>query len=335
MSQTTWYSGQARPEQTTVSVNLGDALKEKEKPHWKSKWITQSTIFTGVGCALLLLLSIVPMWNALMLLQDTNYVFWLGRCVPQIILITCVSIIIIYAITIALFFRRSESSGKHGEQVIMMIANVFITLFGLFLLIVSLPMTNQAETTYANLLYRCDYSDQTHRLYEYSTVLHNIRSTPACLSKNSVEECDGFERVEPYMSFLKGMENNFYCSGFCYKAPDSRIHAAMAQVNSTALLQGKKQRSGRQQTALKVEEALVEENAAESVESKSSYVPSYVPTLFSLGNYEPSCDGMSARDIKNFAGEMGKQTYCQGIYLVFIAVTTGMLKLFGLCVRKA
>merc|ERR1719159_456519 len=79
-------------------------------------------------------------------------------------------------------------------------------------------LTHQAELTRTNLLYRCDTSEQTHRLYEYSQVLHNIRASPECAKKFSVEECDGYESAPPYTSFLKTLESDFRCSGFCYKA---------------------------------------------------------------------------------------------------------------------
>ena len=42
----------------------------------------------------------------------------------------------------------------------------------------------------------------------------------------------------------------------------------------------------------------------------------YPPTLFSDANYQASCEGMAARDMKNFSGDIGFQTFYQGIYLV-------------------
>merc|ERR1719263_2135527 len=193
-----------------VKADLGDALK-KEKPDWKSRWITPKNIFMAVGCLLLALLSIVPVWNALTLLSDSNYTYWAGHKTPQCMIIACVVIILLYALTIALFFRRAHAS-VHTEQTIMMIANIFITLFGLFLMMVSLPLTHQTDITYTNLMYRCEYSDQTHRLYEYATVLQNIRKQPACAKKYSVEQCQGYEDAAPYTYMLKGMENNFRCA---------------------------------------------------------------------------------------------------------------------------
>merc|ERR1719240_1222968 len=162
------------------------------------------------------MLCVVPIWNAASLLHDDNYVFWSGRAVPLWLITLCVVIIVLYVITILSFFTYSRRSVR-TEQTIMMIANIFITLLGLVLMLISLPLSRQSIETYNNLMHRCDYSEQTHTLYEYSQVLHNIRGMPDCAGKFSVEECAGFEESPPYTSFLKAMETDFRCSGFCYK----------------------------------------------------------------------------------------------------------------------
>merc|ERR1719155_351346 len=126
-------------------------------------------------------------------------------------------IILLYIVTIFAFFSYSRLTVR-TEQTFMMIANIFITLLGLVLMLVSLPLSRQSIETYNNLMHRCDYSEQTHRMYEYSQVLHNIRARPDCAKKFSVEECDGYESAPPYTSFLKAMESDFRCSGFCFKA---------------------------------------------------------------------------------------------------------------------
>merc|ERR1719313_391286 len=66
----------------------------------------------------------------------------------------------------------------------------------------------------------------------------------------------------------------------------------------------------------------------------SQPILAYPPTLFSDANYQASCEGMAARDMRNFAGDMGLQTFYQGIYMIAIAICTGFLKLLGFCVRK-
>merc|ERR1719491_876060 len=118
--------------------------------------------------------------------------------------------IFLYVGTTSIFFSAADPSVQ-TEQTIMMIANIFITLFGLILMLAALPLIKQSTMTYTNLMHSCDYSEQTHRLFEYSQVLQNIRGTPDCKDKFSGEECIGYEPAPPYTDFLKGMESSFRC----------------------------------------------------------------------------------------------------------------------------
>merc|ERR1719399_1962888 len=104
-----------------------------------------------------------------------------------------------------LFFKWARPSVCSSEQTVMMVVNMFITLLGL-----------------------------THRTFEYWTVLNNIRSQPECATKASVEECAGFEVAAPYTTFLKTMETNFRCSGFCWKPPPVLADTSAADAATTA-----------------------------------------------------------------------------------------------------
>merc|ERR1719364_248336 len=306
-------------------------------------------IFIGTGILLLTMLCVVPIWNAASLLHDDNYVFWSGRAVPLWLISLCVVIIVLYVITILSFFTYSRPSVR-TEQTIMMIANIFITLLGLVLMLISLPLSRQSIETYNNLMHRCDYSEQTHRMYEYSQVLHNIRARPDCVKKFSVEECNGYEPAAPYTSFLKAMETDFRCSGFCYKpnplagapaaapaaAPPAKVAPApggatksLAQQHTNSVTRRLNRHHHHEDKVTPLEVALNQQGV-----SAMSEASQYPPTLFSDANYKASCEGMAARDMRNFAGDIGFQTFYQGIYLVLIAIATGFLKLIGFCVRR-
>jgi hypothetical protein len=311
------------------------------------KTFSPENIFIGTGILLLTMLCVVPIWNAASLLHDDNYVFWSGRAVPLWLITLCIVIIVLYVITILSFFNYSRPSVR-TEQTIMMIANIFITLLGLVLMLISLPLSRQSIETYNNLMHRCDYSEQTHRMYEYSQVLHNIRARPDCKGKFSVEECQGYESAPPYTSFLKAMESDFRCSGFCYKtnplagapaganAPaGSKAPAPSPPPAKKALMQHSNPATRRlnhhhhEDKITPLEVALNQQGI-----SATSLEVQYPPTLFSDANYKASCEGMAARDMRNFAGDIGFQTFYQGIYLVLIAIATGFLKLIGFCVRR-
>lgn len=324
----------------TTTAQLMEAQRQKAKPEWKSRFVTPKNMVTVVGSVLLLFLALVPIWNMLILLQDSNYVFWAGRSVPQWVIMACVIIVCMYATTVGCFLRRMQFQRTDDMQIIMMVANIYIIAFGLFLMLVSLPLTHQAQLTYTNLLHRCEYSEQTHRLFEYSQVLQNMRATPACAKLNSIEECAGYEEAAPFTSFLKGMESNFRCAGFCYRPPPTlgapgpspAPAAAPGPAPATAKLLSVKQ-SIRHLRADQVSLA-TEASTEELNEEAMWYEPKYPPTLFSTQNFQASCDGMAARDMKNFAGDIGQQTFTQGIYLVVIAVLSGFLKLISFCTSK-
>jgi hypothetical protein len=314
-------------------------------------------VFLATGMILLILICIVPIWNSIALMQDVNYSYWVGNAVPFWTIILSLMIIALYGITILVFFSQARPQVQ-TEQTIMMIANIFITLLGMTLMLASLPLSRQSVETYNNLMHRCDYSEQTHRTYEYAQVLQNIRATPECASKYSVEECQGYEDAAPYTSFLKAMEHDFRCSGFCYRSPASLLQAtAVASNNVTASngsLLGQAAGPRKHQdhvTAL----ALLEKSGIRSEHTIMSRIEPanritlneqlgsnfmepeeavYPPTLFSDANYQATCEGMAARDMKNFAGDIGFQTFYQGIYLILIAIATSFLKLLGFCVRK-
>jgi len=211
-------------------------------------------------------------------------------------------------------------------------------MFGLGLMLLSLPLSHQAELTYTNLMYRCDVAESTHRLYQYATVLQSIRVRPSCVTKNSVEECDGYEDAAPFTEILKGMESSFRCAGFCYTG------GCTPAVSTLSLKQKIKKRYSNQITKLGGDAKLTpcdgvpcqsqtkatppcQQQTAEGVRMNSNYAP----TLFSTSNYQASCEGMAARDMKNFAGSIGQQTFLQGLALVLIAVVTGFLKLLSFC----
>lgn len=299
-------------------------------------------VFIAIGATLVLLLCVVPVWNALALLQDQNYVFWHGKNLPLWMLGLCAGVFVVFVVTMVCFFKFSVPQAQ-TEQTVMMMANVFITLLGLALMLVSLPLSRQATDTYTNLMQRCDYSPETHRLFEYSQVLHNIRNAPGCEAKYSVEECDGYQDAAPYTTFLKSMESDFRCSGFCYQhvRKVSEEPAAVAQEGgnaskaddvAAALLLFRDRKSKTLQADHTAPQSVL--GMASSAKDFHNPVIDFPPTLFNNGNYKASCDGMVARDIKNFAGDVSYQTFYQGIYLVLIAITTSFLKLIGFCVHR-
>lgn len=327
-------------------------------------------VFVVAGVILLLILSVMPLLNSIYLLDDFAFQYFIGANIPIQMCCICLGVIIIYVFTVNTFFRLAKPR-MQTESTIMMIATLIITLFGMALLVVSLPLWAQSEETYANLNAHCDVSVQTHRLYEYSQVLQNLRTLPDCKVKYSIEECNGYEEAAPYTSILKHMESLYDCSGFCYRPtltlPASslpnftipgpgipnytssvvngsnvilaRTHSietpsrSSEQARSIALIAAKK---GKVQK--KVHKILSKSVVSSQTESfsvlKELPVVHYPPTLYSDKNFEMACEAQAARHVRNLSGDIAMQTYYQGVFLIVISIVTSFFRLLGHCIKR-
>ncbi|CAE8734080.1 unnamed protein product [Polarella glacialis] len=258
------------------------AMKHPDQPHltFLKRFLVPKTAVTGLGMLMLMFLSAVPITNAWMLLQDSNFTFWNGRYVPGMMFFLCAGIVLAYGFTMNAFFSRVAPENQNVQKVLS-IAQVFIAFLGLSLVIVSYSLSDVSAQASSNLTDNCQNSRDTRRLFEFSKVLHNIRVLPECAGKPSVEDCQGYASAYPYTDFLKTVESDFHCSGFC-----------TAEAGSQA-------------------------------------------ALFSLKSYKVSCEGMLARDMKNFAGDVAIQTFYQGLAIASMALLVAVLKLSGLRFQKA
>jgi len=249
---------------------------------WLTRWATPKLVMLVGGTVMIALLWLNPYWNAIGLLHDQNFVFWVGRAIPRVMISMAVVILVVYIFTMFIFFYYATPQFQ-TDQTLVSIVGMFVTLTGLVLLLCSIPLIEQTTFTYTNLMFQCDTSIQTQRLFEYSQVLNNIRSQPDCAALRSVEECAGYKEAPPYTTILKVMEDTMFCSGFCLKN--------WVPTNTTT----------------------------------------YPPTLFSKANHQGSCEGMAARDIKNFAGSIGLDTKVLGVFYVFTAIFLGLFNLLDYC----
>merc|ERR1740130_949289 len=77
------------------------------------------------------------------------------------------------------------------------------------------PVSQNAISMHSNLLYQCQNSMDTHGLYLHYQSLLTLRQTGTCASMDSIESCAGYQAKAPYTAYLKTMENDFRCSGWC------------------------------------------------------------------------------------------------------------------------
>lgn len=59
----------------------------------------------------------------------------------------------------------------------------------------------------------------------------------------------------------------------------------------------------------------------------------FPPTLFSDSNYQSTCDGMAARDLKYQAMHVAQMIYCEGVFLLLTVLLGGLLRICGFCIQ--
>eukprot|EP00971_Amphidinium_carterae_P130715 2589320-Amphidinium_carterae.1 len=297
------YSAPLLPTATKTGYTYG-TLKDVWSSGHKERVVLPKKVVITAGTMLLLMLSLVPMWNALSLIQDANYVFWNGWGVPAFIIGVCVATMVLYIVGVILLFQYTHPD-LLNTQTTTAIVNLFLKLLGLLLMIASMPLSRQAHATFSNLMFNCEHSQMTHRTWELAQVLQQIRQTPECMQQYSVEECAGYEEVYPYSNYLRLLEDNYFCSGFCYRPLSN---------SSTPTISGMKDVWRQSSSALLSEEAHLTQHhhggfSLEELEAEGGDI--YPPTLFSQAHFKLHCEGMAGRDVLNFAGDVSWMCFYQ------------------------
>jgi len=289
------------------------------------RFLTYETFYIGLGFVTLCALMFVPIWNAVALLNSANYVFWFGRYTPLVIITVLVCIVFLYIVVMSLYAQHARDSKPHtghsvrNEQTIFLVGTIFATLLGFCMMMLAMPLVRDTTRLGNELSYRCSVDGEARQLFEYSYVLHNIRAHPLCANKVSVEHCRGYDDAPPYTDFLKTIESDYSCTGFCHQVQPSIY---LETDERTTILSNKTKRSA-PAGLLQVDEGAATEEALAG--------PGTRKALFSTTQFRASCDSMLAQDLRHFAGDIGLQMFYQGLFLVVVAVLAGFLKLLTFC----
>lgn len=181
--------------------------------HMRNVWVF-------VGFYVLLMLVMVPLWNANRLLLDPSFAFFAGKNIPRGMLSVCVSIPILYTCTVSLIFKRGSLQAI-TEQTMLAAVLAFIALLGLAFLLLSIPISYHAASTYDDIARDCTTSDKSRELFQTSQALQYLKQSEACAGMISVTQCPGYTDTT-YAAVLKDFEFEYSCSGYCYQtAPPS------------------------------------------------------------------------------------------------------------------
>mmetsp|Transcript_52023 Transcript_52023/g.120900 ORF Transcript_52023/g.120900 Transcript_52023/m.120900 type:complete len:377 (+) Transcript_52023:84-1214(+) len=288
-----------RGQQATGAPFAEEEESPQQPPAAKAVPINKN-MFLAMGLVLLAMLCFLPIWDSIEMLRNLNYAFWGQRGLPVTVIIVSCMLLIFFFFTTEAFFGRWKNE-LHTTQSLVVMASLFITLLGLMLVLVSLPLSQKAIETHNDIVYQCSNSQATRKLRTYYMGLLQVRRNPDCLKEYSVEECPGYWEEKPYAGYLKALEGNFRCSGFCYQPAAT----SMLQANATNSLH-------------RGHGALLVKSRGRDVEMK------YPPTLFSQANFEASCDGAAARNLINFTRDTGYQMWYMGIVLIALSICMGL-----------
>lgn len=299
-------------------------------------------MFRGAGFVVLVVLWALPVWDAIAMLENFNYLFWGSTTQPIAVMVSSVSMLLLLFVAIEAFFARGKAQ---TTQSLVMMASVFVTLLGVVLILISLPLWSRAIEARNQIMYQCDSSPQTHELWTYYMQLLNVRQGSDCAASYSVETCAGYVNEPRLSNYLKNLETHFRCSGFCYHAGQTRLNSQAATVSATAgdvnATQGisaalldldsayarrhRKSALGAKGGAL-VGALVAAELGSERSESRQPTAAAFPPTLFSDANFRVSCDGAAARNMAGFARDTAYQMWYMGIALVAISITMGLFE---------
>jgi len=312
-----------------------------------------------VGCALLLLICFIPIWNAIALLQDPAFRHFCATQVPWIFLLLLAVIGIAYMVSVILIFSHVQNMDTLDESLYILVP-IVLTVLGALFLMTSVPLANDSYEVYTQIVYDCAHGSRTRDLYGHSASLQQVRNQPSCLMQSSVEECQGFAYTDAN-DFLKSMERSYHCSGFCYNtvaaANPPLPNASAMGLNSTVLLQthsgvtenftwaagqmphdmrmrSMRARSMPELHSMGAQERLLsssqtsEASAQPTAGASGSSYSTVPPALFSKAIYVTSCSGMAARDMRHFIGDVSQQFFYEGMTLVAAALVITFVKLF-------
>jgi len=180
--------------------SLFDGPSSDVKSQRRNKWLL-------IGCALLLLICVIPIWNAIALLQDPAFRHFCTTKVPLIFLLLLTMIAIAYIVSIILIFAKVQNT-EILDDTLYILVPVVLTVLGALLLMTSVPLANDSYEVYTQIVHDCAHGSRTQDLFGHSAILQNVRNQPSCLMQSSVENCQGFDFSDA-SHFLKSMERSY------------------------------------------------------------------------------------------------------------------------------
>jgi hypothetical protein len=266
---------------------------ERILPHPCKVLPLDKTTYVRMGLMLLAMLCFLPVWDSIDMLRNLNYAFWGPPGLPLTIISVSGLILVFFFCTADAFFNRWRNE-IHTAQSLVVMSSLFVMLLGLVLVLVSVPLSHKTFSLHNDIAYGCGVSESTRPIAAHYADLLKIRQMPDCVAAVSVEACRGYREEPPITGYLKDMESLFQCSGFCYNAPSNNMTNTNTLVRQTS--------------------------ASRDEGSSTGSIIQSPPTLFSLSNFQASCDTAAARNLLHFAQDTSSGMWDVGVVLISLSV---------------
>lgn len=193
-----------------ASVTLALSKPSGRRIGWRIMVVASVTIGN-------MMLAAYPLWSAVAMLHDPACAFFVGQQLPTLTLVVCAIGALGFALVVGPALRSVRDHS--AEQTVITFTAMVLCALGIGFLLLSYPLSAKSAMVHRELYFDCQYGPHTQRLYENAQELQLLRATPACALQNSIETCDGFGalNVPALTGFLKSMELQYGCAGFCYQ----------------------------------------------------------------------------------------------------------------------
>lgn len=289
-------------------------------------------VFAGYGAFLIALMCVCPVWDAIGMLLNRNYVFWMGPILPLVIVTLWGFCVLVFLMGTDFIFATSPFRDPR-LQALMFVPSVSFVALGLITILVSVPMSTEVNQVRDDLMFRCGQTPETELLQEHYVSLLELRKQPECMKEASVESCSGYKAGEPRSEYLKFLEKTFHCSGFCVSWELQSYDAGAGQGQGSAsdpteIAQGTKE-SGDviNVTTWSRRTGVHLHPESTGYDEAGSHVTVHwkrPPALFVTRDMPVTCDGAAARDLIFAGSNRADALWASGTLLFIVALVMAL-----------
>jgi len=279
-----------------------------------------------LGVLSMVALASFPFFAALMLGMNRSYIFWVGPFFV-IKMTIATALVVSFFIGTLLVVSKYTAKDEFDSRLMALIVATFSAFLGVIIVMLVLPASKELHDAATHLQHGCAASaGDLSLLLDYNQVLYNIRMTPACFSKRSVEECEGWSENR-YTGYLRYLEEELRCGAFC---PSNT--APVVGVRQPVLLQ---QDSSRHHTTH--QGGMTQHVVGTEMLSEQSHNPvERTFRLFARGSTSLTCAPLVSTRLRALAFSYCDVVVWEGFALICLSIAIGMVWLCtaGCCVKR-